>query len=444
MSVAILCAAFVAATNIAGTVTFSRASDDYFFAVDEGGAPWRVAADRAGREIAVGERFRAAGERERTAKHRLVAQKLEWLGSSSDAAVEPRKVTPKELFAALLPHGSSDWYGRLVTTEGTLIDLVRRQKSVQLLVGEDRCNFQVELPYDLETHLPGDMVLGARLAVRGVVVYTSIENVSENRANRIENIEIMPMGVEDAVVVDRAPFWTVPRVIWTFAALLLVAALLLAWLMVRRRFERLESEATQRERLRLAADLHDGFQQYLAGSMFRLQAAINLLPADAVASRAQLEDARDALQHTQNGLRSTLWAMTEESEGPQSLMALIRYAAGRMAHWQGIVEIVCEGAERKVGRKLAASLLLIIQEAVGNAIRHGGASRVTVKVTFAGSAPKGLVLEIADDGCGFETGSADAAGHYGLRTMERRVRELGGSMSVESAVGCGTRLRFTI
>lgn len=438
----VVLAFFYSMTNVAGTVTFARASDDYFFMLDSAGGPWRVTMQKRV-DVSAGDAVEVNGEREPTSKHRIAAKTVEKTGSGGPAsAVEAREAPITEIFEKTMPYGNPDWYGRVVVTEGTVIDINRRQTSTQLLIGENNCNFQMELPWPLETPLPKNLMLGARARVRGVLVYTSIEDVEENIAQRIENLEIMPQDASGLEIVELAPFWTIPRICWTFGSILLLAGALLLFLLVRRRWDNMISDARRRERLRLAADLHDGFQQYLAGSMFRLQAAMNLLPEGADASRRQLEGVREVLQHTQNGLRSTLWAMTEESEGPESLMELIRFASSRMAHWQGVVTVVCEGRERTVARKLAASILLIIQEGVANALKHGGAKHVIVTVSF-GEGNDGLRLEIKDDGCGFEAKSARKAGHYGLRSMERRSRELGGEMTVESSPE-GTTLAFRL
>ena len=175
--------------------------------------------------------------------------------------------------------------------------------------------------------------------------------------------------------------------------------------------------------------------------MFRLKAAMNYLPKDAENSRTQLEKVKDALQHTQAGLRSTLWAMNEESEGPESLLALFGFTARRMGHWEGVVQITSEGEERPVARKSAGTLLLIMQEAVGNALKHGGAKNVRVRLAFA---ERELTMTVIDDGCGFDVAANTDAGHYGMASMERRTSELGGTMTVWSKGGLGSKLVFTI
>lgn len=448
------------ATNVAGVVTFERASLPFYFMRDDAGVNWRV--QRPARPAArVGDRVRVEGEREPSVKHRIATERLEVIGREPGGAPPPSEVTVEEIFANVMPFGNTDWYGGVFTTEGMLRDVNRRKNTTQLLVGEGEANIQVEMPIALEEALPPKLVLGARVRVTGALAYTSLENFEERVFGRIENVELIPMSRGDVVVVKRAPkppFWTTGRILAALGSSAAVVLVMIVWVatlrrMVRRRTRelaesvrqretaRIEADAARRERLRLAADLHDGFQQYLAGAMFRLKAARNYLPADAAKSREQLAKVHDALQHTQNGLRSTLWAMNEESEGPESLKALFSFVARRMAHWEGVVEIVSEGEERAVARNFCGSLLLIVQEAVGNAIRHGAAKRVVVKIAFGEGE---IALSVTDDGRGFDAAAARNAGHYGLGTMERRIRELGGGMEIESAPGKGASLRFTI
>lgn len=446
-----------ALTNVTGVVTFSRESLPFVFVAADDGENWRVEKIK-GVRMEVGDVVSAKGEREPSSKNRLATEKAELLSESPIGLPPPRKVTIHELFEAIMPFGSRQWYGARCETEGLLRDINRRQNTTQLLVGEGDENIQVEMPWALEDALPKTLVQGARVRVTGNLAYTSIENYDEGIFGRIENIELIPQSGASVEIVQDAPFWTSERLWRVLLGLVSLFVIVFAWAVTLRRMvarrtrelgesvrlretERIEADAARRERLRLAADLHDGFQQYLAGAMFRLKAAMNYLPKDALESRGQMEKVKEALQHTQNGLRTTLWAMNEESEGPESLMALFGFTARRMPHWDGIVDIACEGEERKVARRNAGTLLLIMQEAVGNAIRHGSAEHVRVRLAFGESE---LVMSVIDDGTGFDVVANSGAGHYGMASMERRTTELGGTMSVWSKGGLGSKLVFHI
>ena len=92
-----------------------------------------------------------------------------------------------------------------------------------------------------------------------------------------------------------------------------------------------------------------------------------------------------------------------------------------------------------MARQHAGALLMVLQEAVANAIRHGRARKVHVAVAFEDSA---LEMSIVDDGVGFDQDSAEvrSPGHMGLSGMRTRVANLGGTFRIESRTGEGTRI----
>lgn len=458
MTSLLIAAAITGMTNLTGVVTFEREGLAFFFIDDSAGVHWRVQDTKGKPTVKPGDLVSVTGEREMTSKHRVAEATVEVTGHDEAAIPPPLAIGISELFERLLPFGNTELYGGMVETEGLLRDINRRQTTTQLLVGEGDANLQVEIPWALEDALPADLVQGATVKVRGILTYTSIENYEEGLFGRIENIELIPPSPSAVEVVRRAPFFTAERLLFVLAWVCALLGALSIWTLTLRRMvskrsaelaesirlretAKIEADAARRERLRLAADLHDGFQQYLAGATFRLKAAMNYLPEGADACRAQLEKVNEALKHTQSGLRSTLWAMNEESEGPESLIELMHFVSRRLPHWEGIVEITSEGEERKIAHNFAGTILLILQEAVGNAINHGHAAHVKVKVTFG---EKGLAMSVSDDGSGFDTAAMRREGHYGLASMERRTGELGGKISITSELGKGTNVRLSL
>lgn len=449
----------VVTTNITGIVTFDRPDIPFCFVREKNGAQWRVSADAKNPAVS-GDVVFVSGKKEDSVKRRLYDTSLRVVRKARAEEIPPaQRITVKEIFKGLMPYGNPDMYGRQMQTEGVLRDINRRMKVTQLLVGEENFNIQVELPVAIDESLPQWMTPGAIVRVTGALAYTSLENYYENKFGRIENVELIPRTKNDVEIVEYAPFWNERRLVALLCGLAFLFAGAFAWAVtlrlavVRRTKElaesirmnetaRIEEDAVRRERLRLAADLHDGFQQYLAGAMFRLKAAMNYLPKDAENSRRQLLKVKEAIEHTQTGLRSTLWAMNEESEGPESIMALFSFASRRMPHWADKVEIKSVGVERKVARRMAGTLLLILQEAVGNALRHGSAGHVRVRLEFLASS---LVMSVVDDGSGFDVEEAEASvGHYGLGTMRRRAEDLRGTLELWSKKTLGTKITVSI
>ena len=89
---------------------------------------------------------------------------------------------------------------------------------------------------------------------------------------------------------------------------------------------------------------------------------------------------------------------------------------------------------------MAGNLLLVVQEAIHNAIRHARPTRIDVTATFAGSGA--VTVTVRDDGRGFLPGTeaGPAQGHFGLQGMRERLERLGGTIAIESGPGAGTTI----
>ena len=421
--------------DIEGVVTFWRSPDMYFFIETPSGSVWRVQRDDKEPRVSAGDIVSVGGRVIKgIATPRFKADIVRLVGHDPARLPAPERVALAELLVdPIADTNAVNRYGRLVTVDGIVRDVNRRQTFMQLGLGDGTGIIQATVPYKYDRPTPDDLKLGARVRVTGVYVYGSVQDSATQAWIGIETPSVLLAGESDFAVVSSAPFWTPARFWMLIGAILLAAAMLVLWVRSR---EKAKAQAVQRERLRLSRDLHDGFQQLLAGSMFRLEAAMNLLPEDATDALAQLEKVSDSLYHTQTGLRAALWSMTEESEGPQNLSGLVKYAAGRLAHWQGIVKFEFHGEERHVPRALTGEILMGLQEAVGNALRHGGATDVKVVFSFRRNE---LVVSVRDNGCGFDPAHIDeGVGHLGLRSMRERAERLGGTFKIKSETGVGT------
>jgi signal transduction histidine kinase len=91
---------------------------------------------------------------------------------------------------------------------------------------------------------------------------------------------------------------------------------------------------------------------------------------------------------------------------------------------------------------VAAEVFRIAQEALGNALRHAEADRVDVSLEAVDGR---VVLTVADDGVGFDVGSAALRSRrLGLTSMEERSRSVGGALAIESSPGAGTTVRLEV
>ena len=198
-------------------------------------------------------------------------------------------------------------------------------------------------------------------------------------------------------------------------------------------------DASDAERRRIARDLHDGVVQDLAGSGFALSGAAR--DPDTPPAVAQVLDGVGAsLRDSLKQMRSLLAEIHPPDLHGQGLQAalddLIAPAAAAGIHASTSVTGVESASQPEV-----ALVWRVAQEAVRNATRHSGAS--TLAVTVRGDEEE-LLLEVVDDGVGFDTTAPSEPDRFGLRGLRSLVRDVGGELKVDSAVGEGTSVRMAV
>ncbi|MBV8218988.1 MAG: GAF domain-containing sensor histidine kinase [Solirubrobacterales bacterium] len=197
------------------------------------------------------------------------------------------------------------------------------------------------------------------------------------------------------------------------------------------------------ERNRLALELHDVVSQKLFSVMLTAEAAAAQMDRDLIAARAQIERLRVLAGEALEELRSLILGLRPPELERDGLAGAIRKEVdllGRM-HGASIDLDIDPGFTIDTGdRELA--LLRIVHEALHNAVRHAHAERVAVRV---GGENGAVIVEVADDGVGFDPDSAELRSrHLGLTSMEERTRELRGRLRIDSRPGVGTTVRIEL
>lgn len=232
----------------------------------------------------------------------------------------------------------------------------------------------------------------------------------------------------------------------TALALAGVAGWVIRWrLREARRFHRLEHAASlARERERMSRDLHDGLGSCLTEiSLLSCQGEAAGSPAAAGRIfQALARRSSEALE----ALRELIWANNPRADNLGSLFARASDQAGQMlaaARISARFDLPADPPRTAVGPVFRRQVLLALREAVNNAVRHARARQVTLRAT---PGPREVVIEIADDGVGFQPGvsthAARAVPGLGLRSMRERIESLGGEFELHSAPGAGTRVIF--
>jgi len=207
----------------------------------------------------------------------------------------------------------------------------------------------------------------------------------------------------------------------------------------RKRAKEALREVEKAERLRMARDLHDGVLQDLAYSAAAMQ--LTRLNAEGTGLEEELQKQINAIQGAVQGLRAAVNDLRLEEERDRPFPELIESLVQRnraMARGYEIGLEMKEGLPKTSLGNTGTEVLRVIQEALTNARRHSGARSVRVMLR---PEQDGLVIEISDDGRGFEPETTPGVG---LKSMRERAAALGSKLEVRSEVGQGTRVSIRV
>jgi signal transduction histidine kinase len=245
------------------------------------------------------------------------------------------------------------------------------------------------------------------------------------------------------------------RRIWLPFAALLLACLVLLWLVqvplawrLARRLERSQQEretlltrsleASADERRRIAADLHDGVVQDLAGISYSLAAAAERAdPQVSPELHATLADAADGTRDSMRRIRSLVVEIHPPNLRAAGLEAAVRDLLAPL-HARGLETQLVVDDGLVVPEEVELLFYRAAGEALRNVERHAAASRVWVQIEAEDGR---AILTVRDDGAGFGPGERErrrSEGHVGLALLEELAERAGGSLEVDSTPGAGT------
>ncbi|HWW01837.1 MAG TPA: PAS domain S-box protein [Candidatus Acidoferrum sp.] len=208
-----------------------------------------------------------------------------------------------------------------------------------------------------------------------------------------------------------------------------------------KRLERELLEISDQERRRIGQDLHDGLCQHLAGIELKSQVLAQKLGARSKAAAGRAAEiarhVREAIGQTRSLARG-LSPVTLESEGLASALHELADNAEGMFTLACAVE--CVGPILITAPATLTHLYRIAQEAVSNAVKHGKASRVLIRLE---SSPARTILRVTDDGRGFPEPAPRSKG-MGLRIMRYRAGMIGGVLSIDRNPAGGTTVTCSV
>ncbi|HWD92630.1 MAG TPA: two-component regulator propeller domain-containing protein [Verrucomicrobiae bacterium] len=259
---------------------------------------------------------------------------------------------------------------------------------------------------------------------------------------------------QTATLVFQPHFWQT----WWFA--LLVGGTILGLVagtvryVTRRRLQRKliqleQRHAVERERSRIARDVHDELGSKLTEISFQgsiAQCNLN----DPVETRRQIERMSASAREAVSSLQEIIWAADPENDTLEGLVGHISHFVEeffRMSGINGEVSAPERIADQKIPAMVRHNLYLAVKEAINNSAKHANATRILIQISIPGDS---LEVLISDNGNGFVAELAENAAEkpkrpgHGLANMRERLRVIGGQCEISSEPSQGTTVRFVV
>jgi signal transduction histidine kinase len=203
-----------------------------------------------------------------------------------------------------------------------------------------------------------------------------------------------------------------------------------------------EELAVVQERSRLARNLHDSVTQTIFTMTLTAEAASLLFERDPARAAPQLEKLQELAQSALGEMRSLVFELRPTAVAEHGLIPALRHHIA-MLEWQhGLVVSLRVRGEPGLPDEQAQRLFWVIQEALNNVVKHAQADKAIVALRFEGSR---AYVQVEDGGIGFEPETIEAGGKsMGLSSMRERVEMMGGTLTVVSRPGEGTRITVEV
>jgi len=209
-----------------------------------------------------------------------------------------------------------------------------------------------------------------------------------------------------------------------------------------RLYEQARRLAVVEERQRLARELHDSVTQGLYGVTLYAEATARQLTSGSLElATDHLRELRETAQEALREMRLLIFELRPSVLESEGLVNALRARLEAVEERAGLaVEFEVQG-ETILPPSVEEGLYRIAQEALNNALKHAGACNISVCLKYV---DERVVLEIVDDGAGFDPSTAVEAGGMGLDGMIERAAQMGGELMLDSEPGAGTRVRVEV
>lgn len=228
-------------------------------------------------------------------------------------------------------------------------------------------------------------------------------------------------------------------VLWSVCIAAISASL---WLTFQLALQLREQRLLQRERVRIARDIHDDLGARVTQLMLQGEVAQREPMSDG-AVRGRFEEICRSARDLSHSLDEVVWAVNSRRDTLRDFAIYVCKFAQAFLENSAIrcrLDIEPDLPPLPFDLPLRRNLFLAVKEAINNAAKHSGASELYLRIRRSNG---GVWVAVEDNGKGFDVASADF-NRNGLLNMAHRLKETGGSFSIHSAPGQGFRVEFTL
>lgn len=199
--------------------------------------------------------------------------------------------------------------------------------------------------------------------------------------------------------------------------------------------------AQEAERQRLSRQMHDGPAQALSNFILQTEIAMRLLDVDPMQARDELGNLKVSAMGTFQKVRNFIFELRPMMLDDLGIIPTIRRYADTFKDQTGLdVNVTISGNERRLESYLEVMVFRAIQELLGNAARHSQGTLLKINVDLTDDL---IRVSVDDNGKGFDT-DAIPGQSLGLKLIRERAEMLGGTFEIDSAMGKGTRVMFSL
>lgn len=200
--------------------------------------------------------------------------------------------------------------------------------------------------------------------------------------------------------------------------------------------------AQESERQRLSRQMHDGPAQALSNFILQTEIAMRLLDVDPVQAKDELGNLKNSAMGTFQKVRNFIFELRPMMLDDLGLAPTIKKYAEAFKEQSSLeVNLSVTGSERRFEPYLEVMIFRAFQELLGNTARHSQATTIKAHLDLGND---NIRISVDDNGKGFDPEILKESSNLGLKLIRERVEMLGGSFEIDSTIGSGARISFTV